>query len=94
MGDTKPPGKRWQATLAFPGVRIAQIGGGKPLVLCQGVSGPWPVVYAMSPSQDPHPRTVLVGGKRRPPLCARCAQRACVCSLSAYPNRPDRLYVI
>jgi hypothetical protein len=33
MGDTKPPGKRWQATLAFPGVRIAHIGGGKPLVL-------------------------------------------------------------
>ena len=36
MGDTKPPGKRWQATLAFPGERIAHMGGGKPLLLCQG----------------------------------------------------------
>src|SRR5712691_8762695 len=38
MGDTKPPGKRWQATVEFPGIRVSQISGDKVLVLSQGVT--------------------------------------------------------
>ena len=35
MSDTKPPCKRWQATIEFPGVRVPQISRDKALVLCQ-----------------------------------------------------------
>ena len=35
MGNTKPPGKVAETTIAFPGIRGWHIGGDKTLVLCQ-----------------------------------------------------------
>src|SRR5262245_66378036 len=39
MSDTKPPCKRWQANIEFPGVRVPQISRDKALVLCLGAWG-------------------------------------------------------
>ena len=78
MGVTKPPGKGWQATLAFPGERIAHMGDDTPLVLCQGAMYMW---WSFKPRLHHRCPTRSLWGDRCIPPCAVCAQRARACSL-------------
>ena len=88
MGDTKPPGRRWQATLAFPGERIAHMGGGKPLVLCQEAYIHWPVVHTPRPPHRIFPPSLWQGRCADP--CALCLRPRRVARPPGLPWWPGR----